>query len=615
VVVWGAWPFFQRAWASAINRRANMFTLIGIGIAAAYGYSAFATIAPAALPASFRDSSGQANVYFEAAAFITVLVLLGQVLELRARRRTSAAIRSLLDLSPKQARKVFPDGREQDVPLESVSPGDRLRVRPGERVPADGTVLQGASAIDESMITGESMPVMKAEGARVIGASVNTTGAFLMRAERVGSDTVLAHIVRLVSQAQRSRAPIQQLADRVAGWFAPAVVAVAVATFIVWAIAGPQPRLATALVNAVAVLIIACPCALGLATPMAITVATGRGAQAGVLVRDAEALELLARVDTVVLDKTGTITEGRPRVVEVAGLQSDPAVADEALRLAASLEQASEHPLAAALVHEASRRGLALQPPQKVEVRPGMGILGMIGGRRIAVGSASFIVEMGTPLMSPAPGLHDPARTVIYVSCDQRPLGWITLADVVRPTSGAAIRRLQNFGISVVMVTGDNPEVAATVARAVGISEFHANVLPAGKLEYVRSLRSHGHVVAVAGDGINDAPALAAADVGIAMGGGADAAMESGAVTLLSPDLLSLVRALRLSRATLQKIRQNLFWAFFYNGAGVPIAAGILYPVLGQAGLLNPIIAAAAMSFSSVTVIANSLRLRTAPLD
>jgi len=607
IVIWGAWPFFERAWASVVNRSANMFTLIGMGIAAAYVYSAVATVVPGALPESFRNASGQAEVYFEVAAFVTILVLLGQVLELRARSRTSAAIRSLLDLSPKQARRVSANGREEDVALEAVVPGDLLRVRPGEKIPVDGVVVEGSSAVDESMITGEPMPVPKSEGQRVVGATVNTTGSFIMRAEKVGSETVLAQIVQLVSEAQRSRAPIQRLADQVAAWFAPAVIVVAIVTFVVWALVGPEPRLAHALVNAVAVLIIACPCALGLATPMAIMVATGRGAHAGVLVRNAAALETLGRIDTLVLDKTGTITAGKPRVVSVSPVAGWDA--ERLLRVAASLEQGSEHPLAGAVVNEAKAKGLTLAAPRDVSARSGLGIGGVVESHPVEVGSAAFMAELAISTLA-HPTEEDAARTLVYIAVDRQLAGWIAIADPVKPTSVDAIRELRNHDINVVMATGDNKATAAAVAKAVGISDFRAEVLPAQKVEIVRSLRAQGHRVAVAGDGINDAPALAAADVGLAMGTGTDVAIESGGITLLSGDLMGIVRAWRLSRATLRNIRQNLFWAFFYNVVGVPLAAGAFYPVFGKAALLSPIIAAAAMSFSSVTVIANSLRLR-----
>lgn len=607
IVLWGAWPFFERAWASVVHRSANMFTLIGMGVAAAYGYSVGATVMPGVLPASFRDASGQAEVYFEVAAFVTVLVLLGQVLELRARSGTSAAIRSLLDLSPKQARRVQ-GGREEDVPLDSVVPGDLLRVRPGEKVPVDGAIVEGASAIDESMITGEPMPVEKSTGARVIGATVNTTGSFVMRAEKIGAETVLAQIVQLVSEAQRSRAPIQRLADRVAAWFAPAVIVGAAVTVAVWALVGPEPRLAHALVSAVAVLIIACPCALGLATPMAIMVATGRGANAGVLVRNAEALEALGRIDTLVLDKTGTITEGKPRVVRVyASAEMDE---NELLRIAASLEQASEHPLAAAIVRESTERNLPLAAPQNVQAVSGAGVTGLVEEQVITIGNAAFMAENNVPSAARVAKEQEAGQTIAYVGLDGQPAGWIAIADAVKPTSVHAIRKLREQGINVVMVTGDNETTANSVAQQVGISEVHAGVLPGKKADVVRSLRAAGHIVAFAGDGINDAPALAAADIGIAMGTGTDVAIESGGITLLTGDLMGIVRAWRLSRSTLRNIRQNLFWAFFYNVVGVPIAAGVLYPVFGTEALLSPIIAAAAMSFSSVTVIANSLRLR-----
>jgi P-type Cu+ transporter len=610
VVLWCGLPFFQRFWTSLLNRSPNMFTLIGMGMGVAYSYSVVAVFAPRFFPESLRGMSGYPDVYFEAAAAITTLVLLGQVMELRARSRTSAAIRSLLDLSPRTARLLGDDGSEQDVPLEQVHGGDRLRVRPGEKVPVDGILLEGQSAIDESMITGESVPVEKSAQSRVIGATINGSGSFLMRADRVGSETLLARIVQLVGQAQRSRAPIQRLADRVAKWFVPMVVAVAALTFIAWLLLGPQPRFAHALVNAVAVLIIACPCALGLATPMAIMVGVGRGARAGILIRNAEALEALEKIDTLVVDKTGTLTEGKPRVVSVSpGLSGNP----ELLRLAASLERASEHPLAAAIVEEAARRGLQLSQPTEFTLLPGRGIRGMVDGRQVAVGNALLMVDVGAlqkpSLIAVSPQLDS---TILSVAVDGEHAGNFSVADRIKSSSPNALRALKAQGLHIVMLTGDNRIVAGRIAKQLGIEEFEAEVLPERKLEIIKKLQGQGRVVAMAGDGINDAPALAQADVGIAMGTGTDIAMESGGVTLVKGDLTGIVRARALSRATMRNIRQNLFFAFAYNAIGVPIAAGVLYPFFGL--LLSPIFAAAAMSFSSVSVIANALRLRSAKL-
>jgi len=612
VVLWGGWPFFQRGWSSVVNRSTNMFTLIALGTGAAYAYSVAATLAPGIFPASFREMDGMPPVYFEAAAAITTLVLLGQVLELRARSRTGAAIRALLDLTPKTAR-ILRDGSEQDIPLEQVQPGDRLRVRPGEKIPVDGMVLEGRSAVDESMITGESMPVEKEPGSRVIGATVNGTGSFVMRAERVGSETLLAQIVQLVSKAQRSRAPIQRLADRVSAWFVPGVIAISIVTFIAWAVLGPEPRLAHALVNAVAVLIIACPCALGLATPIAIMVGTGRGAQAGVLVRNAEALEILEKVDTLVIDKTGTLTEGKPKVetvVAAAGEQED-----ELVRLAATLEQGSEHPLGAAVIAAARERGLKLSPSEKFESITGRGIRGKVDEKEVAVGNENWFKELGivdSTLSSRAEELRRNGQTVIFVSIDRRVAGLLGVADPVRPSTPQAIRDLKREGLRFLMLTGDSHATAENIARKLGIDEFEAEVLPEQKSAVVQRLQKEGRTVAMAGDGINDAPALAQADVGIAMGTGTDVAMESGGITLVKGDLAGIVRARKLSRATMRNIRQNLFFAFLYNSLGVPIAAGVLYPFFGL--LLRPIFAAAAMSFSSVSVITNSLRLRKVEL-
>jgi Cu+-exporting ATPase len=613
VVMWAGWPFFQRAWASLVHRSTNMLTLIGLGVGVAYVYSAVATIVPGIFPSSLRGESGTLHVYFEVAGAITALVLLGQVLELRARSQTSSAIRALLDLSPKLARRLREDGGEEDVTLDHVQPGDRLRVRPGEKVPVDGVVLEGTSSLDESMITGESLPVEKGPGARVIGATVNGPGSFVMRAERVGSETLLARIVRMVGEAQRSRAPIQRLADRVSQYFVPAVIAVAVLTFIVWATFGPQPRLAYALVNAVAVLIIACPCALGLATPVSIMVGTGRGATAGVLIRNAEALELLERVDTLVVDKTGTLTEGMPRVISIitaAGWDES-----ELLRLAASLERGSEHPLGAAVVKAAEERSLILAEPDDFRSVTGRGIVGRVQGREVAVGNLKLLEELGiscAELRAGAEGLQKQGQTVIFVASDEKPAGVIGIADPIKESTPEAIRQLRAEGLRIVMLTGDSRATAEVIAGKLGLDEFEAEVLPDQKLEIVRRLQAQGRVVAMAGDGINDAPALAQSDVGIAMGTGTDVAMESGSVILVKGDLRGIVRARRLSRATMRNIRQNLFFAFIYNSLGVPLAAGVLYPFLGI--LLSPVIAAAAMSFSSVSVITNSLRLRKAQL-
>jgi P-type Cu+ transporter len=611
VVLWGGWPFFQRFWTSLINRSPNMFTLIGMGTGVAYGYSVIATLAPRIFPESLRTMGGYPDVYFEAAAAITTLVLLGQVMELRARSRTSAAIRALLDLSPRTARRLNPDGSEKDVPLEQVQPGDRLRVRPGEKIPVDGVLLEGRSAVDESMITGESMPVEKSPDGKVIGATINGTGSFVMRAERVGSETLLARIVQLVGQAQRSRAPIQRLADRVAKWFVPIVVAVAAITFVAWLLFGPQPRFAHALVNAVAVLIIACPCGLGLATPMAIMVGVGRGARAGVLIKNAEALEILEKVDTLVVDKTGTLTEGKPQLLGISLSQND---ADETLRLAASLERASEHPLAGAIAAAAERQGFSLSQPQDFTNNPGKGITGMVDGKQVAVGNAALMTELGafvranTEFRDGKPG----AGASLYVAIDGRFVRMLSVVDPLKPSTPDAIRALKNQGIHIVMLTGDNRATAANLAQALGIEEFEAEVLPEGKLDIIRKLQGQGRVVAMAGDGVNDAPALAQADVGIAMGTGTDVAMESGGITLVKGDLTGILRARKLSEATMRNIRQNLFFAFVYNAIGVPIAAGILYPFFGL--LLSPIFAAAAMSFSSVSVITNALRLRNVKL-
>jgi Cu+-exporting ATPase len=609
VVLWCGLPFFQRFWTSLLNRSPNMFTLIGLGTGVAYGYSVVATVAPGIFPESLRRMGGYPDFYFEAAAAITTLVLLGQVMELRARSRTSAAIRALLDLSPKTARLISANGTEKDIPLDQVKPGDKLRVRPGEKVPVDGVVLEGRSSIDESMITGESIPVEKGPDSKVIGATINSTGSFIMQAERVGSETLLARIVQLVGQAQRSRAPIQRLADRVAAWFVPTVVAVAAITFLAWLFIGPQPRVAHALVNAVAVLIIACPCALGLATPMAIMVGTGRGAHAGVLIKNAEALETMEKVDTLVVDKTGTLTEGKPRVVGISdALEKDP----ELFRRAASLERASEHPLGNAVVEAAVNRGLELSQPQEFQSITGKGIVGVVDGHKVAVGNPALMVQIGAlqaPGIDSAPRFDDGR---LSVAMDGKYVGNIRVADQPKQSTPDALRDLRNQNLRIVMLTGDSKPVAAAIAEKLGIEEFEAEVLPERKSDVIKKLQEQGRIVAMAGDGINDAPALAQADVGIAMGTGTDIAMESGGITLVKGDLTGILRARKLSQATMRNIRQNLFFAFIYNAIGVPIAAGVLYPFFGV--LLSPILAAAAMSFSSVSVIVNALRLRKAEL-
>jgi P-type Cu+ transporter len=612
VVLWGGWPFFQRGWASIVNRSTNMFTLIAIGTGVAYLYSFVATLFPEIFPASFREMSGRPAVYFEAAAAIVTLVLLGQVLELRARSRTGAAIRALLDLAPRTARALR-DGNEEDIPLDQVQVGDRLRVRPGEKIPVDGIVLEGRSSVDESMITGESVLVEKAEGARVIGATVNASGSFIMRAERVGSETLLAQIVSMVSQAQRSRAPIQHLADKVAGWFVPAVIALAGLTFVAWAVFGPEPRFAHAIVNAVAVLIIACPCALGLATPMAIMVGTGRGAHAGVLIKNAEALETLEKVETLVIDKTGTLTEGKPRVVSIGPARGISE--SELLRLVASLEQGSEHPLASAVLSAAQERGFTLASVSDFHSYAGKGISGKIEGKLVIAGNEELFSEMKLPLSNlsaKANDLRSQAQSVIFVGIDGQTAGLVGIADPVKPSTLEALSDLRNEGLRIVMLTGDSKVTAAAIAGQLGITEFEAEVLPEKKRDVIAQLQKRGRIVAMAGDGINDAPALAQADVGIAMGTGTDVAIESAGITLVKGDLAAIVRARKLSRATMKNIRQNLFFAFIYNSIGVPIAGGVLYPFFGI--LLSPIFAAAAMSFSSVSVIANSLRLRNAKL-
>ncbi len=609
VVLWGGWPFLVRGVQSIRTMNLNMFTLIGLGVSVAYGFSLVATVAPGLFPASFRDASGRVGVYYEAAAVITTLVLLGQVLELRARRATSGAIRSLLELAPADARRIREDGTEEDVPLDELAVDDRLRVRPGEKVPVDGVIEEGRSTIDESMITGEPLPVEKTAEDSVTGGTVNQTGGFVMRVTRVGEDTLLSRIVHMVAEAQRSRAPIQRLADVVAGWFVPTVVAVAVIAFVVWSVWGPEPAMAYGLVNAVAVLIIACPCALGLATPMAIMVGTGKGARSGILVKNAEALETLEKVDTVVVDKTGTLTEGRPRLtaVEAVGETGEEGL----LRLAASLERASEHPLAAAIVEGARERGVELTDVGDFDSATGKGVTGTVDGRRVAVGNRAMMESAGAvdeALTERAEALRREGRTVMFVAVDGVPAGLVGVSDPVKETTREALDSLHETGIRVVMLTGDSRATAEAVGRELGIDEIHADVLPEDKHRIVTELQERGAIVAMAGDGINDAPALAKAHVGIAMGTGTDVAMESAGVTLVKGDLRGIAKALTLSRATMRNIRQNLFFAFVYNSLGVPVAAGVLYPWFGL--LLSPMIAAAAMSLSSVSVIGNSLRLR-----
>jgi Cu+-exporting ATPase len=612
VVLWGGWPFFVRMWQSFVNRSPNMFTLIGIGTGTAYSHSTMATFFPEIFPESFR-THGEVGLYFESAAVIVTLVLFGQVLELRARSQTGAAIRALLGLAPKTARRIRPDGADEDIPLDHVHMGDWLRVRPGEKVPVDGIVTEGNSFVDESMITGEPIPVEKKRGDRVIGGTVNGTGSFVMQAERVGSETMLAQIVRMVAQAQRSRAPIQRLADKVAAYFVPAVLLVAAVTFIAWAALGPQPRFAYALINSVAVLIIACPCALGLATPMSIMVAVGRGASAGVLAKNAEALELMEKVNTLVVDKTGTLTEGKPRLVSVVPLGNWHE--SELLRLAASLEAVSEHPLAAAIVAAARERGIMLADVGEFQSITGKGVQGRVDGRRILVGNRSMLDELGdvsADLIERAEGVRREGQTAMFVAVDGRPAGILGVADPIKSSTPEALRALREDGIEIVMITGDSRTTAQSVAGKLGIERVEAEVLPAQKVEVIKRLKREGRVVAMAGDGINDAPALAEAHVGIAMGTGTDVAIESADVTLVKGDLQGIVRCRRLSKAAMRNIRQNLFFAFVYNALGVPVAAGVLYPIFRL--LLNPMIAAAAMSFSSVSVVANALRLRRVQL-
>jgi P-type Cu+ transporter len=609
VVLWAGWPFFVRGWQSLVSRNLNMFTLIAMGTGVAWLYSVVAILLPGLFPPTFRGADGAVAVYFEAAAVITVLVLLGQVLELRAREQTSGAIRALLDLAPKTARRLTADGGDEEVSLDAIAVGDRLRVRPGEKVPVDGELMEGRSAVDESMVTGESMPVTKQMGSKLIAGTLNTTGGFVMRAEKVGRDTMLSQIVQMVAAAQRSRAPIQRLADQVAGWFVPAVIAVALVAFAAWSIFGPEPRLAFGLVAAVTVLIIACPCALGLATPMSIMVGVGRGAQAGVLIKNAEALERMERIDTLVIDKTGTLTEGKPKVVAVvAGKGFDE---NEMLHLAASVEKASEHPLALAIVAAAKERALALSAVADFDSPTGKGVVGAVDGRRLALGNAKFLRELGvqtSEMEHEAERLRQEGATAIFLAVDGKIAAVIAIADPIKPTTPAALEALARERVRVVMLTGDNKTTADAVARRLGIKDVAAEVLPDQKSAVVEKLQKEGRSVAMAGDGVNDAPALAAAEVGIAMGTGTDVAIESAGVTLLKGDLTGIVRARRLSQATMRNIRQNLFFAFVYNAAGVPIAAGVLYPVFGI--LLSPIIAAAAMALSSVSVVGNSLRLR-----
>jgi Cu+-exporting ATPase len=605
VVFWAGWPFFVRGFQSLLTRNLNMFTLIAIGVGVAWLYSVTATFVPQLYPAVFREH-GAVAVYFEAAAVITALVLLGQVLELRARASTGGAIRALLDLAPKQARRILANGTEEDIPLDHIAKGDLLRVRPGEKIPIDGTVLEGRGSVDESMVTGESMPVTKSAGMRLIGGTMNQSGSFVLKAEQIGEDTMLARIVHMVAEAQRSRAPIQRLADQVSGWFVPVVLAIAVVTFLVWSLAGPEPRLVFGLIAAVSVLIIACPCALGLATPISIMVGVGAGARAGVLVKNAEALERMEKIDTLVVDKTGTLTEGKPKVVAVI---PQPGIEENALlTLTASLERASEHPLALAIVAAAGARGLALSQPEDFDSPVGKGAMGRVGGQSVLAGSAKFLAEKGVACEEQGDRYRAQGATVIHVAVGGKFAGSIAIADPVRTTTVEALHALTAYGIKVVMLTGDNRRTAEAVAKALGLDAFEAEILPDGKSEIVLRLKREGHVVAMAGDGVNDAPALAAADVGIAMGTGTDVAIESAGITLLGGDLNGIVRARRLSRATMRNIRQNLIFAFAYNIAGIPIAAGALYPWFGV--LLSPVVAAVAMALSSVSVIVNALRLR-----
>lgn len=610
VVLWAGWPFFQRGWQSLVSRHLNMFTLIAMGTGVAWIYSAVATVLPEIFPPTVRSNEGAVAVYFEAAAVITVLVLLGQVLELRAREQTGGAIRALIDLAPKMARRVKADGSDEDVGLDVIAVGDRLRVRPGEKVPVDGILLEGRSSVDESMITGESMPVTKETGSKLIGGTMNQTGGFVMEAGKVGRDTMLSQIVRMVAEAQRSRAPIQRLADQVSGWFVPVVIVIAVIAFVAWLLIGPEPRFAHGLVAAVAVLIIACPCALGLATPMSIMVGVGRGARLGVLIKNAEALERIEKINTLVVDKTGTLTEGRPKMTAI--IPRNGLSADDLLQLAASLERSSEHPLAHAIVVDAQKQNLPLQDAQDFDSPVGKGVTGKVSGKKLILGSHRIMADAKVdvlPMTAQAEELRDEGATVIFLAIDGSLAGLFAFADPIKTTTPQAVEALMDEGVEVVMLTGDNKSTAAAVALTLGITTVEAEVLPEDKSKIVSRLRSEGRIVAMAGDGVNDAPALAAADVGIAMGTGTDVAIESAGVTLLKGDLQGIVRARQLSRATMRNIRQNLFFAFIYNAAGVPIAAGALYPVFGI--LLSPIIAAAAMALSSVSVVGNSLRLRS----
>jgi P-type Cu+ transporter len=613
VVLWAGWPFFVRGWQSLVTRNLNMFTLIAMGTGVAYLYSVIGTLAPQIFPATFRDHGGAVAVYFEAAAVITVLVLLGQVLELRAREATSGAIKALLQLAPKTARRIGDDGHEHEVEIESLAVGDKLRVRPGEKVPVDGVILEGRSSLDESLVTGESMPVTKEVGAQVIAGTLNQSGGFVMRADKVGRDTLLSQIVQMVADAQRSRAPIQRLADQVAGWFVPTVIIIAIAAFAAWAWFGPEPRMAFGLVAAVSVLIIACPCALGLATPMSIMVGVGRGAQAGVLIKNAEALERMEKIDTLVVDKTGTLTEGKPKLVDIvpgSGFEES-----EILRLAASVEQASEHPLADAIVRAAEEKSLALSKVEDFDSPTGKGAIGKVDGKTIVLGNAKYLASIGIDVVTmdaESERLRGDGATVINIAVDGKLAGLFAIADPVKTSTPAALKALADEGIKVIMLTGDNRTTATAVARKLGIADVEAEVLPDQKSAVVAKLQKAGRVVAMAGDGVNDAPALAAAEVGIAMGTGTDVAMESAGVTLLKGDLGGIVRARKLSQATMRNIRQNLFFAFIYNAGGIPIAAGILYPAFGL--LLSPIIAAAAMALSSVSVVGNALRLRVTRL-
>jgi Cu+-exporting ATPase len=612
VVLWGGWPFFQRGWTSIVSWHLNMFTLISIGAGSAYLYSVIAVFLPQLFPATFRDTSGQLGLYFEAAAVITVLVLLGQVLELKARSHTSGAIKSLLSLAPQTARRISADGSEQDVDLKAIQVGDKLRVRPGEKIPTDGVVIEGGSSVDESMVSGEPIPVEKTVDAKVTGGTINGTGSFVMKTERVGADTLLAQIVKMVSEAQRTRAPIQRLADVVASYFVPAVLLCAAVTFVVWAIYGPQPHYAHAFVNAVAVLIIACPCALGLATPMAIMVGTGRGAGEGVLISNAEALETLEKVDTLVVDKTGTLTLGKPKVTDL--IPAEGVKDSELLQAAASLEKASEHPLAAAILAAAMEKNIELIAIEGFQSVTGKGVKGTLRGKQVAIGNAALMADLGTSpdsLQTKADALQKEGRTVMYVALGGTFAGLVAVTDPIKDSTAEAFEQLKREGIKIVMVTGDNRTTAEAVARKLGI-DFEADVLPDKKAAVVKKLQDAGAIVAMAGDGVNDAPALAQAHVGIAMGTGTDVAMKTGGITLVKGDLRGIVKARRLSHLTMNNIRENLFFAFFYNALGVPLAAGVLYPAFGL--LLNPMIAAAAMSFSSVSVIANALRLRAAKL-